>query len=179
MSTIVFRTDTTDYFGKGKEPRMMRLEAVVFSASGKRMGKMDVLIRPDGWVPNAGANATHGITARQCELFGVRPKIALAMFMDLFRTASEIASWPMKFHKAIIDVELRRAGASPPEWSLPGLKRTCISTETSRILNNGRTLKIDDAWNQVEIDAMPSKLEASIALLKFVREKKGAERNEG
>lgn len=175
MSTIIFRTDTTDYFGKGKEPRMMRLEAVVFSSSGKRVGQMDTLIKPDGWVENAGANATHGITARQCELFGVRPKIALAMFIDLFRTSGEIACWALKFHKSIIDIELKRVAANPPEWNLPGLKRTCISTETSRILNSGKPMKIEEAWGQVEIDEFPNKLDASIALLAFVREKKGAE----
>lgn len=172
MSVLVFRTDTTDFFGPGKQPRMMRLEAKLFSASWVQRGAMDVLIRPDGWVPTAGANANHGITPRQCELFGVRPKIAMAMFMDMVRSASEIATWMIQFHANIIDIELKRVAAMPPEWKANTLLRTCIGKETSRILNNGKLMKIEDAWNAIEVDPIPNKLDASIQLLKFVHDKK-------
>lgn len=149
MTTLLFRTESTDLF-RGRRPlndptmpRMMKIEAVLLHRKTLRIvNEMSVLIQPNGWVPNAGASASHGITVRECELYGVRPKAALVTFMDMVRSASEICAWGLPFHRGIIDVELNRADAQPDEWMRAGLKRTCLMVEAGAKWNNGRAMTL-------------------------------------
>lgn len=177
MAVLFFRTDTTDFFKEDRglddpsQPRMMRLEAELLRDDLTSLGEsIRRRIRPDGWVPNAGATATHGITARQCELWGARVNAVLADFMDMVRVASEIVSWAYPFHAGIIDVELRRLKTKPEAWTRGGLKRTCALREASAKWNSGSNIKLPTALEKAGL-VIPSddKLLASIEIMKVLR----------
>lgn len=171
----VFRTDTTDMFRPGRAisdpqaPRMMRLEARLFTMKLEQVASIDFLIRPDGWVANAGATATHGITERMCTLAGVRARAALAVLMDFARCSRELVAWGMPFHSGVVDVELHRLRASFDDWKRGGLKRTCLMEFTASKINMGNPISLDAAWAQRYTAPMPSKIEAAITLLKGFR----------
>mgnify|MGYP000187391953 CR=1 FL=1 len=169
MTICLFRTDTTDLFAEGKHPRMMRLQAELWSAALRPVAAMDLLIRPDGWVPNAGASATHGITVRQCELYGTRCTAALAVFMDMVRSAGELVSWPMDFHAGVVNIELRRLGARPDDWTRGGLVRTCLQREASERWNSGKRLKIDQAMTLAHDGQVADKMEMQRKILWSLR----------
>ncbi len=171
MSVVIFRTDSTDLFAPGKNPRMMRLQAALFTKTWERVTNLDALIRPEGWVPNAGATATHGITTRRCDLYGTRARSALSVFMDMVRAAKEVASFSIAFHAGIVDVELRILKAKPEEWKRSGVIKTCIMQKASEKWRDGSPIKIEEAYAA----AFPGwefsgdKFEASIAILKEIR----------
>lgn len=171
----VFRTDSTDLF-KGKpisdsqSPRMMRLEARLFNNKWDQMGSIDTLIRPDGWVPNAGATATHGITERQCTLYGIRARAALAVLVDMARASKEIVAFSLPFHSGVVEVEIHRLRAPPDDWKRGGLQRTCLMQVTASKINMGKSLSLEAAWPLMFPDrAMPSKMDATVEILKEIR----------
>jgi hypothetical protein len=171
----VFRTDSTDLFKPGRTiadpqaPRMMRLEARLFSTKWESVGAIDVLIKPDNWVPNAGATATHGITERMCALYGVRARAALAALVDFVRCSREVAAWGLPFHSGVIDVELHRLRGDASDWKRGGLKRTCIMEMASSKVNMGRPLTLESAWEKQYTAPLPAKIEAAITMLKGFR----------
>lgn len=170
MTLVVFRTDTTDMFGEGKQPRMMRLEARLYSSKWDLVGSIDTLIRPDGWVANAGAAAVHGITVRQCEIHGIRCTAALGVFMDMVRSAKEVATWSWDFHAGIVDVELNVIRAKPEAWKRGGVVRTCIMRRAAEKWNGGRVIKIEAAVAALPIvNWSGNKMDASVAILRGLR----------
>lgn len=179
MTILIFRTDGTDLFHNDKpltdiaQPRAMRISAKLFTSEWRCIASLDTLIKPEGWVPNAGAAATHGITVRQCNLYGARPRAAVAVMMDMVRCAKEVAAWGEPYHSGVIDVELLRLGARPDEWLRGGLKRTDILRLAADKLNGGRVMKLPDAVNRMSFDVnftdRDDKLQTSIEILRGLR----------
>lgn len=177
MTLLFLRTDTTGIFNRDRppsdpaQPRMMRIEAMLVSKKWETVGAIDMLVRPDGWVPNAGASAAHGITPRQCELYGVRPHAVLACFMDMVRAATEIAAFGLDFHAAVIKRELVLLGGVPDVWVRGGMQRTCVMRLASDKWNSGRTMKLEDAYNRAYPDFPDygAKMERTVSVLKALR----------
>lgn len=175
MTTLIFRCDSTDLF-RGQRvsdpnaPRMMKIEAVLITRKDKLLCPMAMLIHPSGWVPNAGAAAAHGITVRECELYGVRAKAALACFMDMVRNAAEIAAWSLPFHRGIVDVELHRLDVRQEEWMRAGLKRRCLMQEAGMKWNGGRNLSIEAAAQNTFEGWHGDKMQSSIDIFRALRD---------
>lgn len=178
MTILIFDVATTGlvHFTKKMtdpaQPRMMAIGAVLYTPQWVEKGSIDVLVRPEGWTPNAGAAAAHGITTRQCELYGMRQKAVLAMFIDMVRAASEIASYGFDFDAAVIHIELLKLGARPEEWRRGRLQRTCIMTAAAQRYNGGINMKLPDAhkratgtdYNQRHIPIEDARAAASILM---------------
>jgi DNA polymerase III epsilon subunit-like protein len=151
MSLLVFDVETTGLPKKDlplsarEQPRMIQIGAILLSNKWEEINIFSTVIRPDGWVSSAGAKDAHGITERRCDLYGVRQKAALAFFMDLVRSAGEIAAYNLPFDEFVIDVELDRLGAKPPEWKRGGLIRTCVMRMAAEKWNGGVSMKLPAA----------------------------------
>lgn len=151
MSICIFKTETTGLPQRQKpladlgQPRMVQLAAVLFSPQWDEINMMHAVIKPDGWVSNAGAMASHGIPLRRNELYGARQKTALAFFMDFVRGSGELASWMLNFDGFVIDVEMNRINAKSEDWSRGGLKRTSISDLACSKWKNGAPMKMAEA----------------------------------
>ena len=177
MTVLLFRTDTTDKYHSDRpidhptQCRMMKLEAVLYTSKWVETNRISVLMRPDGWVPRAGAEKVHGLTADICEQFGLRPNVAIALFMDMVRSTKEIASWGLPFHSAVINIEINRLKANPPqEWTRRGLVRTDIMALAARKWNNGVNMKIEKAVEALPLpDWNGDKMAASLAILRGLR----------
>jgi hypothetical protein len=151
MSILVFKTDTTGLvkfdrpLGDPSQPRMVKLGAILFDAKREEAATMCALIRPEGWTSSDGARAKHDVSPRRAELYGVRARAALGVFMDLVRSAGEIVAYSEEFASRVIDIELDRIKAAPPEWRRPGLTRRCALVEAAQVANGGKAMKFEAA----------------------------------
>ncbi|WP_370194276.1 MULTISPECIES: exonuclease domain-containing protein [Aurantimonas] len=151
MSTLVFKTETSGLvkfdrpLSDQSQPRMVQLGAVIYDGKRAEAASMCFLIRPDGWTSAEDARKVHSITPRRAELYGIRVKSALACFMDMVRSAGEVIAYNEAFDSAVIDIELLRIKAAPPEWRRPGLRRSCAMVEAGQVANGGKSMKLPAA----------------------------------
>lgn len=127
------------------QPRIMQLAALLLDKARRERAMMCALIRPEGWVSSADAAAAHGIDQRICENYGIRAHAALATFMDMVRSAREIAAFNLSFHSFMVDIELDRLKSDPETWRRSGMKRTCVQAVASNIANSGKSMKLEAA----------------------------------
>lgn len=151
MTITIFATSTTGLLNASKplshdsQPRMIGIAAVMLSPKWQERAAMHFLIQPEGTVTTKDAKAAHGISDRERELYGIRRRAALIAFLDMTRASTELCSWALDFHSAIIDIELDRAKADVGDWRRGGLKRTSLNLEAAARYNDGRTLSLPDA----------------------------------
>lgn len=151
LDLVVFKTESTAIPKMSKkasdpaQPRVMMLSAMLLDRKRVERASICMLLRPAGWVADAKAAEVNGISQRACDNFGVRPQAAFATFMDMVRSAEEIAAFGLPFHTLMVDIELDRLGSTPDSWKRSGLKRTCIMTAAGNLANNGKTLKLEKA----------------------------------
>lgn len=151
MSTLVFDTETTGLvkfdrpLSDPSQPRLVQIGAVLYDAKREEAAAMCFLVRPDGWVSEDGARKVHSIAPRRAELYGIRLKAALSVFIDLVRSAAEIVAYNEEFDSRVIDIELMRIKALPPEWRRAGLRRSCAMAEAAQVANSGISMKLPAA----------------------------------
>jgi len=111
---IVFDTETTglpDWKAPSAaphQPHIVQLAAVVADKETGRISQsMDVIIRPDGWVSEKEAIATHGITTERAMDEGVPEKTAVEMFLALWNGRLRIA-YNTQFDNRIIRIATKR-----------------------------------------------------------------------
>lgn len=154
MTLCIFDLETTGLPKRDKsltdvsQPHIMQLGAIMVTKNWEEVASMQVLIKPEGWSSQAGATAVHNISMRQCELYGIRLKAALAMFMDMVRSSTEIIAYALPFDETLIDIELARLNAAPQEWKRGGLVRTCAMQQAAARWNNGKSMKLTAAYER-------------------------------
>jgi DNA polymerase III epsilon subunit-like protein len=95
-----------------------------------------VLIKPDGWEIEPGAEAVHGISTQTCHRYGVRLAEALILLKGLTGNAARIIAHNMQFDRKVISLAIERAGGTGIWWSGLSAKMLCTmeaSTETCAI----------------------------------------------
>lgn len=155
MTTTIFTCATTGLYrfdlapGDPSQPRVIAIAATMFDAKWTERGSMHCLIRPEASVSAAGATAVHHITEREREIYGVRSKCAIAMFMDFTRSSTQIVAFNLPFMSGMIDVELARLGVSVDDWRRGGLTRTCAMEAAAQKVNGGHAMKLPEAHAKV------------------------------
>ncbi|MCQ8781663.1 3'-5' exonuclease [Mangrovibrevibacter kandeliae] len=151
MATLIFDVETTGLVkfdrppSDQSQPRLVQIGAVLFDSKRAEAGSMCFLVRPDGYVSQDGARKVHEISARRAELYGIRIRAALSVFMDMVRSASDLVAFNLEFDECIIDIELNRIRAQPPEWKRAGLRRSCAMIEAGQVANGGKSMKLPAA----------------------------------
>jgi DNA polymerase-3 subunit epsilon len=91
-TALVFDTETTGLplFKEPSEhpdqPHLVQLGAMLVDIDTRKpVSRLDVVIRPDGWVIPDEVAAIHGITAEMAMDLGVSESLAVGMLMDLWR----------------------------------------------------------------------------------------------
>lgn len=153
MTVTVFAVGTTGLpnFRDGPahqgQPRIISMAAILYSPKWDERGAFHYIVKADGSVSSADAEAVHGVSDRERELYGVEIRLILASFMRFVRHSKEIACFNMPFHDFMMDVELARIpDADKTDWLRGGLKRTCILQEAGAKHNDGRVMKIPVAY---------------------------------
>lgn len=111
---LVFDTETTglpqyhEPSGGENQPHLVQLAAHVFDVKNATIAQtMDVIIKPGGWVIPEEVTAIHGISTEYAGDTGVSEKLALEMFMDLWRGRTQVAH-NVNFDRRIIRIGLKR-----------------------------------------------------------------------
>lgn len=91
------------------QPHIVRLAAVLCDGKTQEViDKMDVVIRPDGWVIPQETIDSHGITNERAIEEGISESAAIEMFIALVRKSDVVISSNKTFNKRIIRIALSR-----------------------------------------------------------------------
>jgi DNA polymerase-3 subunit epsilon len=78
------------------------------------------------------AEATHGISAADCETYGVAPVVAVSLFNQLCMQADVIVAHNISFDQSIMQTALHRLGNKPDR--MKGKSMVCTKEATTDIL---------------------------------------------
>lgn len=111
MSYLIFDTETTGFPRKDlpanhpEQARVIQLAALLLDEQFKERACFHTLIKPDGWTISPGAQAVHGISNEDCELYGIPIKFALKSFLSLERQSSCNVAHNLKFDNNMLNLE--------------------------------------------------------------------------
>lgn len=102
------------------QPHIVQLGAcLVDLLSRKVLASLDVIVRPDGWTIPEEAAKVHGITTEKALDVGIPERMALEMFLELWRGRTRIAH-NEQFDARIIRIGLKRhIDPLDPDLSVP------------------------------------------------------------
>ena len=111
---IVFDTETTgipDFKAPSEsehQPHIVQLAALLVNLESRKIvQQMDVIIKPDGWTIPQECTDIHGITNEMAGDMGVPEKMAVEMFLELWRSRLRIAH-NTTFDNRIIRIATKR-----------------------------------------------------------------------
>lgn len=108
-----------------EQPHLVQLGAQLYDGNFRKRGHLSVLIKPDGWEIEAGAEAVHGISTATCHRYGVRLAEALVLFRGLTTSALQIIGHNVQFDRKVIELAIERAGGAGLWWSKLGRNMAC------------------------------------------------------
>ena len=179
MSILIFRTDTTGLFLPGQplnhpgQPRIVHIEAALYTNSWKLRGSITSVIKSDGWLVREGAAKVHEISARENDLFRIRIGAALGVLLDFIRCTTEVATFNVPFHRNAIVAELQRIPNG--DRAIEDLKRRSLQWTDLQALaaqrwRNGGTISMEDAMKEANVEDWDGdKIDACIALRKALK----------
>jgi DNA polymerase-3 subunit epsilon len=111
---IVFDTETTgipDFKAPSEsehQPHIVQLAALLVNLESRKVvQQMDVIVKPDGWTIPQECSDIHGITNEMAGDLGVPEKMAVEMFLELWRSRLRIAH-NTTFDNRIIRIATKR-----------------------------------------------------------------------
>lgn len=112
------------------QPHMVQLGAQLFDKDWVKRAHLTVLIKPEGWSIEPGAEAVHGISTKTCSRYGIALAEALVPLRGLVACASRVIAHHMEFDRAVISSAIHRAGGEGLWWKRAAGKMLC-TMETS------------------------------------------------
>lgn len=107
------------------QPHMVQLGAQLFDDQWVKRAHLSVLIKPNDWEIEPGAEAVHGISTTDCHRCGIPLAAAIVPFMELVGAARRVVAHNIQFDRRIIAVSTHRAGGSGLWWSRAAPKFYC------------------------------------------------------
>lgn len=93
------------------QPHLTQLAVIVAHAETfEVLSKIDLTIRPDGWVIPAEVSKLNQLTTEYCADVGVSEKLVLELFLELVNDAQTIAAHNSSFDQRIIRIAMKRYG---------------------------------------------------------------------
>ncbi|HVT88437.1 MAG TPA: 3'-5' exonuclease [Tepidisphaeraceae bacterium] len=124
------------------QPYLVQVAAVLCDDSRSAIGRLNCLIRPDGWTIPLEATAIHGFTTEICRRHGVPLSRAMGELISLWETAKRVVSYNVGFDYKILEFSARRVNITLPDRDL-----YCAMRQSAKILaDNGRWLKLGVAY---------------------------------
>lgn len=111
---LVIDTETSGLFDFSKpadapgQPRLAHLALIYCDSELNVERKYDVLIKPDGWVIDAGAAAVNGLTMEKLEADGVPVAQALGVYCEAIKAGRVVVAFNAQFDCKVMRGELRR-----------------------------------------------------------------------
>jgi DNA polymerase-3 subunit epsilon len=104
MTTLTYDIESTGF----AKNRIVQLAAILHS--DKELAVMNVLIKPDNWEIEPGAQAVHGISQEDCEKYGVPIGGALWLFHTLCERADVRVAHNNSFDERVVGAEMKLIG---------------------------------------------------------------------
>jgi len=155
MKTIIFYDTETTSLPLFKEPsehpdqpHVVQLAAeLCVEETGKTLGAINLILKPEGWKMAPEALETHGITEDLAERFGVPPRAALDAFLELWCNADLRCGHNEPFDARMLRIAIMRCAY----WSMEAMQTGagevsfadywkagpafCTQTNSTKILN--------------------------------------------
>ncbi len=130
------------------QPRITQIACeLVDDETGIVHAAFHTLIKPDGWTVPPEVVALNGITTEMCEKYGVPMKLALPMFLGIWRQSQMRVAHNEGFDMRMVRIEIKRAGGSDAladEWK--AAPKFCTMKESKPIVNPGKNPKLSEAY---------------------------------
>lgn len=121
MRILTFDTETSSLH----EPHIVQLAAIL-TEGGKEYASFNVLIKPEGWVIDPGAEGIHGISLETSADFGISIYCALWIFDELCGQADVIVAHNYAFDSRVVSGEYVRL---EKVWTPPKSLCTMLATK--------------------------------------------------
>lgn len=162
MKTIIFYDTETTGLPLFKEPsehpgqpHIVQLAAELCEEeTGKTLGAMNLIIRPEGWVMSPEALETHGISEEYAASVGVPARAAMDTFLELWTNADVRCAHNETFDARLLRIAIMRCAY----WSMEAMQTSagevafadywkqgesfCTQTNSTKILNLPPTEKM-------------------------------------
>ena len=136
---LAIDTETSGLFKDGidpfdpNQPHLVQIGAQLFDQQFRKRAHLTMLIKPDGWEIEPGAEAVHGISTQTCHRYGVKLSEALIPLKGLVATASRIIAHNMNFDRRVITLAIHRAGGEGVWWSNAAGKMLCTMETATEV----------------------------------------------
>jgi len=157
MNTLFFDTETTGLpewklpSEDAAQPHLVQLASIlVDDQTREQKARLDVIIRPDGWIIPEDVAAIHGITTERAMDEGIPEVDALDMYLDLYKICHLRAAHNTTFDNRIIRIALKRYRpdlVSDEEWKDKNLY-FCTMLEYSKVYG-GKWPKLEEAYEKL------------------------------
>lgn len=121
MSLILVADTETSGLTLGREkpshpgqPNLVQLACIMFTDTGKEIGSLSVIIKPDGWTIPDEAAAVHGINTEMATLVGIPLLAALAVFNHMVKAADVVVAHNAEFDLKILMTAFHRVNRPFP-----------------------------------------------------------------
>lgn len=135
-------------------PHMVQLAAIRTDDSGtKEEGRMNVIIKPEGWeIPKEAADI-HGITTERAMDEGIPIKEAMSQYHELMRGLSTLSCYNVAFDSKILSASYQRAGATSEHIFRTERKHLCVMLAATPVVNlpSNVSWSREPAWPKLHV----------------------------
>ena len=143
MSICFADTETTGLIPKGVQhrdlksmPHLVQIAAIRTNDEGtEEEGRMDRIVRPDGWTIPTEASDIHGVTQERAMDEGLPLKEVMAEFHDLMTGMATLACYNIAYDSKIISASYARAGATNEHVFRDGRRHLCVMLAATPVVN--------------------------------------------
>ena len=116
------------------QPHVIQLTALLTHPNGSKISSMDCLIQPPGEVDFSDeAVGVHGITPEMCAASGIQMRLALPLFLDLWKRADLRIGHSESFDARMVRIEMMRHGPDATDMWKAG-KSFCTMQKSVNIV---------------------------------------------
>lgn len=146
MSVLFFDTETSGLpdwkspSDASHQPRIVSVAAMLHDNNRQLIGRIDSLVKPDGWVIGEDTVKIHGITNERATAEGRPFEGILTELLDMIAKADEIVGHNISFDMRMLRIETKRRGIETPEY-----KTFCTMKKSTDLVNLQPTGKMVEA----------------------------------
>lgn len=114
--------------GGDNQPHMVSLSAILATEQGEEVERLDVIVKPDGWIIPPDTIDIHGITEEYAMEHGIDEKEAAMSLADMASTADLRVGHSESFDARILRIAFKRYGMedyADNEWKAAPKADTC------------------------------------------------------
>lgn len=137
--TAIFDTETSGF----SESRLLQLGVLLVDERYEVQMQASLLVRPDGWRVEEGAEKVHGISQEKAEKLGLPVDVVLGVLCALVGKADVVVGHNLDFDMKIVGGELKRALwpgiGKKQECTMKMMTSVCKIPPTEKMVKAGRT----------------------------------------